>query len=162
MRSEQHSYELTVEWTGNLGTGTSGYRSYSRDCEVSAAGPLVILASSDPQFRGDPDRWNPEQLFLASVSQCHLLWYLHLAAEAGLVVTEYVDDASALLVEEASGAGQFASMTLRSRVSIGGPVDPGTETRARELHDEAGRMCFIARSVKFPIHHQATIVVGPD
>jgi organic hydroperoxide reductase OsmC/OhrA len=152
----QHSYELTVAWIGNLGTGTSGYRSYSRDCQVLAEGRETIQASSDPQFRGDPARWNPEQLLLASISQCHLLWFLHLAAEAGVVVTDYVDSASAVMVEHTSGAGEFTAVTLHPRVTV---VDPDHATRAQELHEAAGRMCFVTRSVNFPVHHESTIVV---
>lgn len=157
--SKQHSYQLTVEWTGDRGSGTDGHRTYSRDHEVRAAGPAVIAGSSDPAFRGDATRWNPEQLFLASVSQCHMLWYLSLAAAAGLVVTAYEDEATAVMVEESSGAGQFTSMTLHPHVTI---TDAAQEPRAVELHIRAGEMCFIARSVNFPIHHEATISVTAD
>jgi organic hydroperoxide reductase OsmC/OhrA len=150
----QHHYELTVRWTGNRGHGTDGFRAYSRNHEVHAVGPPLILGSSDPAFRGDPERWNPEQLFLAAVSQCHMLWFLHLAAVAGVVVTDYEDRATAVMAEEPSGAGQFTGMTLHPRVTV---VDPTQQALVGELHERAGSMCFLARSVNFPIHHDATV-----
>ena len=153
----QHDYELTVRWTGNLGRGTEGFRAYSRDHEVLADGPAVILGSSDPAFRGDSARWNREQLFLAAVSQCHMLWFLHLAAVAGVVVTDYEDRATAVMEEEPSGAGQFTGMTLHPRVTI---ADPGQQPLVAELHERAGSMCFLARSVSFPIRHDATVAVA--
>jgi organic hydroperoxide reductase OsmC/OhrA len=156
--SKQHGYQVTVRWTGDRGTGTDSHRTYSRDHDVSADGPAVIAGSSDPGFRGDAGRWNPEQLFLASVSQCHMLWYLSLAAEAGVVVTGYRDEATATMVEEPSGAGQFTEMTLHPQVTI---TDPAHEGRAQQLHHRAGEMCFIARSVNFPVRHQATVSVQP-
>jgi organic hydroperoxide reductase OsmC/OhrA len=154
---QQHEYELTVRWTGNLGRGTDGFRAYSRDHEVHADGPALILGSSDPAFRGDPTRWNPEQLFLAAVSQCHMLWFLHLAAVAGVVVTDYEDRATAVMEEEPSGAGQFTAMTLHPQVTI---VDPRQQSLADELHERAGSMCFVARSVNFAIGHDATVAVA--
>ncbi len=153
----QHGYEVTVHWTGNLGRGTVGFRAYSRDHEVHADGPALILGSSDPAFRGDPARWNPEQLFLAAVSQCHMLWVLHLAAVAGVVVTAYEDRATAVMVEEPNGAGQFTGMTLHPQVTI---VDPDQQELVDGLHERAGSMCFIARSVSFPIGHEATVTLA--
>src|ERR1700735_5211938 len=108
-----HSYAVTVTWTGNTGTGTSGYREYKRSHEISASGKSTIAGSSDPAFRGEPTRWNPEELLVASLSACHQLWYLHLCAEAGIVVQAYRDDAVGVMAEQADGAGQFESVTLR-------------------------------------------------
>src|SRR5688572_22006449 len=115
MRDRTHTYTTLVTWTGNLGTGTSGYRDYDRAHDVAAPGRAVVLGSSDPMFRGDPTRWNPELLLVASLSQCHMLWYLHLAAEAGVVVTDYVDEAVGTMTERAGGAGHFTEVTLRPR-----------------------------------------------
>ncbi len=153
--TSEHRYRLTVEWTGNLGTGTAGQRSYSRNHEISADGRTTITGSSDPAFRGDVTRWNPEQLFVASVSQCHLLWYLSLAAAAGIVVTAYVDHATGKMLEEGSGAGQFASMTLSPTVTISDSAKLG---QAYDLHAQVGAYCFIARSVNFALHHHPTIL----
>ncbi len=154
----RHDYEITVTWTGNQGTGTRDIRSYSRDHVVAADGPSPIEGSSDPAFRGDPARWNPEQLFVASIAQCHMLWYLHLAARAGITVTDYRDHPTAVMVEEASGAGQFESVTLNPVVT----VQPGCDTElAERLHHQIGDYCFIARSVNTPIHHNATIKTQP-
>jgi organic hydroperoxide reductase OsmC/OhrA len=87
MPNRQHRYSVTLRWTGNLGRGTADYRAYARTHELRAPGKPVLAGSADPGFRGDADRWNPEELLVASLSACHQLWYLHLAAEAGLVVT---------------------------------------------------------------------------
>jgi organic hydroperoxide reductase OsmC/OhrA len=153
-----HRYDVTVEWTGDLGAGTAGYRAYSRDHELLADGRPPIPGSSDPAFRGDPARWNPEQLLLASVAQCHLLWYLHLCSAAGVVVTDYVDRAHGVLAMDASGGGgQFSGVTLRPEVSV---ADASMVERARALHGEVHALCFIARSVNFPITHEPVITVG--
>jgi len=149
-----HRYQATITWTGNLGAGTAGYRSYSRDHEVSGAGKPVLPGSSDPAFRGDPERWNPEELLVATLSQCHMLWFLHLCAENGIVVRSYTDDAEGIMAEGDDGAGEFTAVTLRPRVAI---ADPAHANRARELHEEAGRVCFIARSVNFPVRCEPVI-----
>ncbi len=148
---KRHAYAVRVEWTGNQGSGTSSYRAYSRSHECSAPGKPVIAGSSDPKFRGDPSRWNPEELLVASLSACHQLWYLHLCAEAGIVVQAYRDDAVGVMVEQSDGAGQFESVTLRPHATLAPGAD---EAVARRLHEEAARMCFIARSVSFPVGHE--------
>ncbi|MGW4465408.1 OsmC family protein [Micromonospora sp. NPDC004704] len=154
--ARQHRYDTVVTWTGNRGTGTSGYRDYHRDHEVAADGPVTIAGSSDPAFRGDRTRWNPEQLLVASLSQCHLLWYLHLCAEAGVVVTGYVDRAVGAMTEDADG-GRFTEVLLRPEVTVAEPamVEPATR-----LHADAHRACFIANSVNFPVRHEPTVVVA--
>lgn len=151
---KDHHYELEMTWTGNTGTGTSSLRGYSRNHDVTAAGLPSIAASADPAFRGDPDRWNPEQLYLASIAQCHMLWYLGLAATAGVIVTEYKDRPTGTMQEETNGAGQFQNVTLRPTVTITPTSDP---VIAEELHERVGDYCFIARSITTPIHHEVTI-----
>lgn len=153
----RHDYEITLTWTGNRGSGTSDVRSYARDHVVGAAGRAPIDASSDPAFRGDATRWNPEQLYVASIAQCHMLWYLHLAAAAGVTVTAYEDRPTAVMVEEAGGAGQFDSVTLNPVVTV---RDGDDVALAERLHDQVGGYCFIARSVKTPIHHRPTTLVS--
>lgn len=152
-----HRYAVRTVWTGNRGEGTATYRGYARDHVVSAAGKADIAASSDPAFRGDAARWNPEELLVASLSGCHQLWYLSLCAEAGVVVLAYEDAAEGVMAEEAGGAGQFVSVMLRPRVTIaaGGDVDA-----ALALHERAHAMCFIARSVNFPVGCDAEVVTG--
>jgi len=152
----RHHYEIALTWTGNTGSGTRTLRAYSRDHDVTAPDHAPIRASSDPAFRGDPTRWNPEELYLASVAQCHLLWYLGLAAEAGLVVTAYEDHPTALMTEESSGAGQFDSITLHPTVTIDAGGDPAV---AEALHDRVADYCFIARSIRTPVHHEVTVLV---
>jgi organic hydroperoxide reductase OsmC/OhrA len=146
--SREHSYSVNVRWTGNSGTGTSGFRDYKRDHEISAPGKPPIPASSDPGFRGDKERYNPEELLVASLSACHMLWYLHLCAEAGIVVDEYHDDATGAMVETEDGGGRFTSITLRPVVKVAGTVD---RKLARQLHERAHHLCFIANSVNFPV-----------
>ena len=150
---KHHTYRARIAWTGNEGTGTSSYRGYSRAHEITAPGKPAIPGSSDPSFRGDATRWNPEELLLASASACHKLWYLGLCAQAGIVVVAYEDDAEGVMVEEASGAGQFISMTLRPKVTLAA----GADLHAVEhLHHRAHEMCFIARSLNFPITIEPT------
>jgi organic hydroperoxide reductase OsmC/OhrA len=151
-----HSYDVRVAWTGNTGVGTAGYADYRRDTVTTAGDKDGLLGSSDPNFRGDPARWNPEELLLTSLSQCHLLWYLDLVARAGVVVTDYVDESSATMVLNSDGSGQFQRVVLRPSVTI---TDPDDRSRALELHSRAHEMCFIARSVNFPVDCEPTIGV---
>lgn len=151
-----HTYQVTVTWTGDQGTGTSHYRAYSRGHEVRAPGRPTLPGSSDPTFRGEADRWNPEQLLVASLSQCHLLWYLHKCAEAGVVVTGYTDEPTGVMVETADGGGHFAEVVLRPRVTV---TEVGMVDAATRLHDDAHRLCFIANSVNFPVRHEPTVMV---
>lgn len=147
-----HRYAVTVKWTGNTGTGTSGYKSYERRHEISAgAEKPLIQGSSDPAFRGDPARWNPEELLVASLSACHKLWYLHLCAEAGIAVVGYTDSAEGIMEETADGSGRFLRVILRPQVTV---VRGSDVTRAREVHDQAHAKCFIANSVNFPVQHE--------
>ena len=149
-----HRYEISVTWTGNRGTGTSGYRDYGRDHDVTAAGLAPIAASSDPAFRGDPGRWNPELELTAALSQCHMLWYLHLAATSGVVVTAYADDARGTMAETADGGGRFTEVVLRPRVTV---ASADMIEAAAGLHRVAQARCFIANSVNFPVRHESTV-----
>jgi organic hydroperoxide reductase OsmC/OhrA len=152
-----HTYGVVVTWTGNRGSGTSGYRDYGRDHDVSAAGRPVIAGSSDPLFRGDPARWNPELELVAALSQCHMLWYLHLCAEAGVIVTSYADDAAGTMAEDSDGGGRFTEVVLRPKVTVESPEMTGA---AASLHREANARCFIARSVNFPVRHEPVILTA--
>ncbi|KIG02497.1 MULTISPECIES: OsmC family protein [Caballeronia] len=154
--AKQHIYELTVAWTGNRGSGTSAYDAYSRDHVVRVGSKPAIDASSDPAFRGDAARHNPEELFVASLSSCHMLWYLHLCAVNGIVVTGYVDQAIGQMQEDANGSGRFTDVLLRPAVSIGAGADAGLAAR---LHEEAHRFCFIANSVNFPVRCEPSIQI---
>jgi len=149
-----HSYAVRVTWTGNQGTGTSGYRDYRRDHDISADGPPTIAGSSDPAFRGDRTRWNPELELTAALSSCHMLWYLHLCSVAGVTVLDYTDQASGTMEESADGSGRFTEVTLRPRVTVATPdmVEP-----AKRLHAEASAKCFVANSVNFPVKHEPVI-----
>ncbi len=154
--TDRHHYEVTVTWTGNNGTGTADYRAYERSFGVTAEGKPMIGGSSDPAFRGDASRWNPEEMLVASLSSCHQLWYLHLCADAGLVVTAYRDHASGTMRTEAAvGMGSFTEVVLRPEVTFAGVVDEGL---ARELHEEAHKRCFIANSVNFPVRCEPVFV----
>lgn len=149
-----HHYELTVTWTGAGSAGTVDYRGYGRQHEVTAAGPPPLSGTADPFFRGEPDRWNPEQLLVASLAQCHMLAYLSLCARGGVVVTDYVDDAVGTMVETGDGGGRFTEVVLRPRVTVAAPEQV---ERAVELHEAAHRTCFIANSVNFPVRHEPVV-----
>ena len=151
----EHHYELAVEWTGDRGSGTRSYVGYGRDHIIVGEGLPKIRGSADPGFRGEDSRWNPEQLLVASLSQCHMLWYLHLSAEAGVVVLEYVDRPLGTMVTGPDGAGEFTDVLLRPSVVV---ANPEQVDRAQTLHARANQMCFIARSVSFPVRHEPTAV----
>jgi organic hydroperoxide reductase OsmC/OhrA len=150
----EHRYAAAVRWTGNRGVGTADYRSYGREHEVEAGGKPMIRASSDPAFRGNPERWNPEELLVASLSQCHLLEYLHLCAVNGVVVTAYEDRPEGMMVQTEDGGGHFELVVLRPTVTVASEEMVG---RATELHEDANRLCFIANSVNFPVRHEPEI-----
>ena len=154
MADREHRYTVRVTWTGNGGTGTASYQGYSRAHRIDGLGKTTIEGSSDPSFQGDATRWNPEELLLASLSACHKLWYLGLCAEAGITVETYEDEAEGTMVEETNGAGQFTSVTLRPRVTLRAGSD---KSKAEALHARAHSMCFIARSLNFPVEHHAII-----
>ena len=145
-----HHYAMNLEWTGNRGTGTSSYRAYGRDHVLSAEGKADIAGSSDRVFHGDAERWNPEELLLAALSQCHMLSYLHVAASHGIVVESYTDAATGTMEQTHNGGGHFTLATLRPRVTI----SAGDVALATELHAEASAKCFIAASVNFPVKHE--------
>lgn len=157
MGISEHRYQLAVQWTGNLGDGTSSYRGYSRAHDVVIPGLPVLKGSADATFHGDRERYNPEQLLLAALAQCHMLSYLHVAVRHGVVVTDYRDEASGLLRLNRDGSGQFERVTLRPRVTL---ADAGQAELAARLHREANQVCFIARSVNFPVDHEPVIVAG--
>jgi organic hydroperoxide reductase OsmC/OhrA len=148
-----HAYQIKTTWTGNTGAGTSGYRAYERAHEISAAGKPVIAGSSDPNFRGDAARYNPEDLLVASLSACHMLWYLHLCADSGIVVTAYEDNAQGTMVETENTGGHFTEVILRPAVTIAA----GDSELAMRLHERAHELCFIANSVNFAVRCEATI-----
>ena len=148
-----HLYHINVMWTGNKGEGTKTYSSYGRDHEIAAHGKPRLLASSDPSFRGDPERYNPEELLIASLSACHMLWYLHLCATNGIVVVDYRDEVHGSMTEEDSGAGHFTSVILRPVVRI----QRGDLGKALSLHENAHELCFIANSVNFPVLCKPTV-----
>jgi len=152
-----HNYAVQVTWTGNQGTGTSGYRDYSRVHDVSADGPAPIAGSSDPAFRGDRARWNPELELTAALSTCHMLWYLHLCAEAGVTVLAYADQASGTMEESADGGGRFTEVVLRPHVTV---ATQDMADAAKRLHADASAKCFVANSVNFPVEHDPVIEVA--
>jgi organic hydroperoxide reductase OsmC/OhrA len=155
--AKEHSYNATVTWTGNKGTGTSNYRAYERDHVISVEGKPDIPGSSDPAFRGNKRRYNPEDSLVASVSACHMLWYLHLCSENNVVVENYVDHASGTMTENADGSGQFREITLHPVITI---QKSEMREKALSLHHQANQLCFIARSVNFPIHHEPEVIVS--
>ncbi len=147
--NDLHEYAVTVTWTGNRGSGTTGYKDYCRAFELDADGKHGIAGSSDPAFRGDDGRWNPEQLLVGSLSACHKLWFLHLAAVAGVVVTAYVDYAEGTMrTSPGAETGRFERVLLRPEVTLASAVD---HAKIEELHRDAHRRCFIANSVNFPV-----------
>jgi organic hydroperoxide reductase OsmC/OhrA len=150
---KQHTYEIHLAWTGNDGEGTKSYKSYRRDHNLSVEGKPDLPGSSDPNFRGDPSRYNPEELLVASLSACHMLWYLHLCALNQITVVDYGDSASGVMRENADGSGEFLRVLLKPAVKI----SSGDKAKALDLHHQAHHLCFIARSVNFPVEVEPII-----
>lgn len=151
---KQHAYEVRIDWTGNDGQGTKTYKAYRRDHTIVAEGKTPIMGSSDPSFRGDPTRYNPEELLVASLSACHMLWYLHLCSTNKITVVDYRDAASGVMEEAPNGSGKFVRVQLRPTVKISAGDD---RAKALALHSEAHHYCFVANSVNFPVDIMAEI-----
>jgi organic hydroperoxide reductase OsmC/OhrA len=152
-----HLFLASVTWTGNRGTGTSAARAYGREHVVSVSGKPDIHGSAARVFHGDVDRWNPEEMLIAALAQCHLLSYLYVAVQNGIVVEAYEDAAEGVLVTTPDGGGRFREVVLRPVVTI----SAGDPARAAALHAEANRLCFIASSVNFPVRHEPTVLTAP-
>ena len=150
---KQHHYNATIVWTGNNGTGTDNYKSYERSHKIIIENKSDILCSSDPAFRGDKTKHNPEELLLSVVSSCHMLWYLHLCSEAGVVVLDYTDSATGIMDEGSNGSGRFTKVALNPVVTV---TENTMVDKANELHKKANELCFIANSVNFPVTHHPT------
>jgi len=154
---KSHNYEIKIEWTGNEGNGTRNYKSYNRNHTISGKGKYTeILASSDPAFLGDQSRYNPEDLFLSSISACHMLWYLHVCSVNNIIVTGYVDNATGIMEETKNGSGKFKEVILNPLVTI---ENEELRQKATELHTEANKMCYIANSCNFKIGHNPKTIV---
>ncbi len=153
--NKRHNYNLTVKWTGNKGTGTSSYRGYERSHSILAENKPELLCSSDPTFRGDKTKYNPEELLVASLSSCHMLWFLHLCSEAGIIVLDYEDRATGTMAETPNGGGHFTDVTLKPTVTV---KEKSMILKTNELHEKAHQLCFIANSVNFPVNHKPSCI----
>ncbi len=146
----QHNFSATIKWTGNKGKGTSNYKEFERSHIISINGKPNILCSSDPAFLGDKTKYNPEELLLASLSSCHMLWYLHLCSESNIIVTEYIDKPTGIMIEKHNGSGYFSEVSLNPIMKI---TESSMIEKAIELHKKANELCFIANSVNFKVLH---------
>jgi organic hydroperoxide reductase OsmC/OhrA len=148
---KEHTYHSNLKWTGNTGKGTETYRGYERSHIISLEGKPVIEMSSDPSFRGDKSKYNPEEMFLASLSSCHMLWFLHLCSDASVIVLEYADHAIGKMTESDDGNGKFSEVILRPEVKV---KEEWMIEKTEALHEKANRFCFIANSCNFPVRHE--------
>ena len=151
-----HQYELQTVWTGNKGDGTSHYRSYDRNHIIKFANKPDLLASADPTFRGDPTKYNPEELLLAALSGCHMMSFLHVCVNAGVIVTAYEDRATGSMIVNPDGSGRFTEVVLNPIVTV---AKASMIENINELHAKANKLCFIANSCNFPILHQASVLI---
>lgn len=156
--NRNHAYRVDLAWTGNRGSGTTGYRDYGRDHVVRVDGKPALHASSDPTFHGDAARHNPEDMLVAALASCHMLSYLHMATVAGVVVSAYEDTAEGRM-ETAGNGGRFVEVVLHPVVTIRAGSDPD---KALAAHEAAHHACFIANSVNFPVRVEPRIVVEPE
>lgn len=146
----QHHYKATIKWTGNKGIGTDNHLNYERSHQIIIDGKVEISSSSDPAFRGDKTKHNPEELLVSALSSCHMLWYLHLCSEAGVIVTDYIDNVTGVMIETSNGGGHFIEVTLSPIVTV---TEKSMINKANELHKKANELCFIANYVNFPVKH---------
>jgi|SRR5450432_766982 len=156
---KEHIYFSNLQWTGNTGKGTETYRGYERAHLISIEGKLPIHASSDPSFRGDKSKYNPEELFLSSLSSCHMLWFLHFSSEASVIVTAYSDSATGIMMESNDGNGKFSEVILKPRVKV---KEEWMIEKTASLHEKANRFCFIANSCNFPVRHDGITTLTDD
>lgn len=157
MAVQTHEYTVNLKWTGNQKGGTTSYQAYDRDHEISMPGKVTIPGSSDPAFRGDRSRYNPEELLVAAISACHMLWYLHLCADSGVEVTEYVDVPLGRMIESSGSGGHFTDVLLRPKVTIARET---SKKDAEALHSQAHERCYIANSLNFPVRCQPRILTA--
>ena len=154
---KQHRFQITTQWTGNLGTGTSAYTTYSRNHEFTAPGKATRIEGSSAVARGDHSRYNPEELLVGALSACHMMWVLHLCADSGIVVTEYSAEAFGEMAEHPDGSGEFTRVVLKPHMAI---TDTARVEEAKLIHDRAHKVCCLARSMNFPVEHQPEVVTG--
>ncbi len=153
----EHRYTTSVGWTGDRGEGTASYRGYDRCWDIAIPGKPVIHCSNDPLLGGDAGKMNPEDLLLSALSACHMLWYLHYASDAGIVVAGYEDSPVGLGLVGKGGAGRFTAAILRPLIT----VRPGTDLdAATAIHHRIHEVCFVARSVNFPISHEPAFLLA--
>jgi organic hydroperoxide reductase OsmC/OhrA len=153
---KEHLYHTNLQWTGNTGNGTETYRGYERSHQISVEGKQIIEASSDPSFRGDKTKYNPEEMFVASLSSCHMLWFLHVCSEASVVVLEYSDAAVGKMIESADGNGKFSEVILHPQVKV---KETWMLEKLESLHEKANAFCYIANSCNFPVKHEGSSFV---
>lgn len=155
--SKLQEYKSKLYWTGNKGTGTSAYKAYDRTWRLEIDGKPKIDCSNDPILGGDPSKYNPEDMLISALSSCHMLWYLHLCSQAGVVVLSYADEPVGYGELEATGKGKFTSAILRPKIEI----TPESDAKAAlEIHEQIHEYCFIARSVNFPVTYEPEIYSG--
>lgn len=154
---KQHQFRITTQWTGNLGTGTSAYTAYSRNHELTAPGKARRIEGSSAVARGDPSRYNPEELLIGALSACHMMWVLHLCADAGIAITEYSDEATGEMAVHPDGSCEFTRVLLNPRMII---TDESRVEEAKSMHDRAHKVCCLARSMNFPVEHHAVVTAG--
>jgi len=151
-----HHFSAKLTWTGAAKGSTSSYESYSRDHLIEVPGKPPLPGSADKVFRGDSSRHNPEELLVMSLSACHMLTYLAVAARAGVHVVAYSDDASGTMQLQ-DGKMRFTEVSLRPAVVIAAGSDLA---EAKRLHEQAHEHCFIANSVNFPVSCDARMSVA--
>ena len=137
-------HKTKVAWKRE--TKDFAYDTYDRTHTVTFEGGISIRGSAAKEFLGKPEHANPEELFAAALSSCHMLTFLAIAAKSRLTVESYEDNAMALLEKNAAGKLAIPQTVLRPKV-VFATATPVTREKLVELHDKAHRNCFIANSV---------------
>lgn len=156
---KEHRYNVKLGWTDENGKGTTSYIDYSRNHQAKVNNKPTIKLSADPAFRGDETKYNPEDMLVASLASCHMLWYLHLCSKSGITVVKYEDNAEGLMLQEDTGGGRFEKVVLNPEVII---LEKDKIELANKLHEEANQKCYIANSCNFPITHKVKIIIAEE
>lgn len=139
-----HEYRATTTWKRTTDDFT--YDTYNRAHDVTFGGGETVPWSAAPEFKGNAERVNPEEAFVAALSTCHMLTFLAIAARKRFVVDSYRDEAVGVMERNSAGKYWVSNVTLRPKVAFSGTRQP-SDSEISELHRAAHDNCFIANSV---------------
>jgi len=151
-------HRIKLQWRRT--TSDFQYKTYNRAHTVTFKNGQALSMSSAVAYRGDAELVDPEEMFVASLSSCHMLTFLALAANRGFIVEQYIDDAVGVLAKNAAGKLAITQVTLHPRITFAKGTAPN-DSQLHELHDKAHHECFIANSVVTPVTVETPLAAAP-